>query len=179
MEDFERICERVGNVRDEAVAQGARIVHRTKQVMLIIRITADKAGKKLCKRNLLNDVREEQRSCKSQSLRRRLPPRSEPQPCILKWFYIVISNHILFLVLLLLDIANYVLTSRCLARFLSQWSTGITWALPSCLPGWRTTSSSSSTTGLSWTVSPSVSRAFSGFTVRQVMNSSKLHNCDL
>ena len=32
MEDFERICERVGNVRDEAVAQGARIVHRTKQV---------------------------------------------------------------------------------------------------------------------------------------------------
>ena len=32
VEDFERICERVGNVRDEAVAQGARIVHRTKQV---------------------------------------------------------------------------------------------------------------------------------------------------
>jgi len=31
VEDFERICERVGNVRDEAVAQGARIVHRTKQ----------------------------------------------------------------------------------------------------------------------------------------------------
>ena len=35
MEDFERICERVGNVRDEAVAQGARIVHRTKQVNIL------------------------------------------------------------------------------------------------------------------------------------------------
>ena len=36
MEDFERICERVGNVRDEAVAQGARIVHRTKQVNIAL-----------------------------------------------------------------------------------------------------------------------------------------------
>ena len=35
VEDFERICERVGNVRDEAVAQGARIVHRTKQVNIL------------------------------------------------------------------------------------------------------------------------------------------------
>jgi len=31
VEDFERICARVGTVRDEAVAKGARIVHRTKQ----------------------------------------------------------------------------------------------------------------------------------------------------
>ena len=37
VEDFERICERVGNVRDEAVAQGARIVHRTKQVRTLPR----------------------------------------------------------------------------------------------------------------------------------------------
>ena len=36
VEDFERICERVGNVRDEAVAQGARIVHRTKQVNIAL-----------------------------------------------------------------------------------------------------------------------------------------------
>ena len=42
MEDFERICERVGNVRDEAVAQGARIVHRTKQVTV-----GAKTGEKL------------------------------------------------------------------------------------------------------------------------------------
>ena len=32
VEDFERICARVSTVRDEAVAKGARIVHRTAQV---------------------------------------------------------------------------------------------------------------------------------------------------
>merc|ERR1719283_626080 len=31
VEDFERICARVSNVRDEAVAKGASLVHRTAQ----------------------------------------------------------------------------------------------------------------------------------------------------
>ena len=48
MEDFERICERVGNARDEAVAQGARIVHRTKQVTPTVQqAVAAKTGEKM------------------------------------------------------------------------------------------------------------------------------------
>ena len=78
MEDFERICERVGNVRDEAVAQGARIVHRTKQVTV-----AAKTGEKLYnvqskfKPRIL--FREEQRLYRSPSLQPMQPHRSECQ----------------------------------------------------------------------------------------------------
>ena len=40
-----------------------------------------------------------------------------------------------------------ILMYRCPARFFSRWSTGTIWALQSCPPGWRTTSSSSFTIG--------------------------------
>ena len=142
VEDFERICERVGNVRDEAVAQGARIVHRTKQVNILACTYPGLFAHSELALNICLLIGRSWDSTEIEGCSTGCYPGNPlfellSVPCLLNtfekgWQW---PNKI------------FIPMYRCPARFFSQWSTGIIWALQSCPPGWRTTSSSGFTTG--------------------------------